>query len=112
MPLNRPTQAELLEALGDYLKTPPADLKLDGFLRRVAANVAGVCQREAQQGADYRAADQAFQQRLMQLTGADSLAALCQCLADGEQDVHPLLSDWLQLAEKKLAIDNPRYPRG
>lgn len=114
MPLNRPTQAELLDAVAEYLRTPPTDPKVDGFLRRVAANVVSTAQREAEQGANFMAADNAFNETLAaSLNVKGDVQALCNALSQGvSADVlSHHISDWIALAGKKLDIDNPKYPR-
>ncbi len=116
MPLNRPTQDELLEAVAEYLSQPVTDANADRFYRRVALNMVELVRREQAQSADFHGFEQSRLQTLLQAdegVSVDALnAQLNDAIANGEQAITPQLTQTLlEIAEHKLGIDNPRYRR-
>lgn len=114
MPLNRPTQGELLEAVAEYLAAPVQDANADRFYRRVAFNIVNLVLREQAQGSTFAEQERAQLQALLQAapeqTPAQLNAQLNHAIACGDLPLTPTLSQaLLRIAELKLAIDNPRY---
>lgn len=121
MPLNRPSQSELLEALAEYLAAPVSDAGADRFYRRVAFNMVNLIQREQQLGNGFAEQEQQLLHSLLQTAlpptqrppeqNLDELnAELNQAIANGDLPLTPALSQiLLTIAELKLTIDNPRY---
>jgi hypothetical protein len=117
MPLNRPTQIELLDAVESYLRQPVEDAKADGFYRRVAANVLGIVQREMLQANDFMAQEQALLSGLFNDLPNESKREyrelnhlLCEKIQQGVIGFNTkLTSTLLEIAQQKLAIDNPRH---
>ncbi|RLU00767.1 DUF6285 domain-containing protein [Ketobacter sp.] len=113
MPLNRPTQDELLEAVAEYLSQPVVDTTADRFYRRVACNVVELVRRE-------QALQSGFQNnerqhlKLLLADDEDSVIELNrrlhQAIASGDLPLSPTLTEaLLAIAKLKLDIDNPRY---
>jgi hypothetical protein len=115
---DRPTAAELLAAIADFLReeaTPALD-KADprlGFQMRVAANSLAILEREARLGP---AADAREHARLVKLLGRDgSLAELNAILARdlrlGQRDERDreLMTHLEATVADKIAIANPRW---
>jgi len=117
MARNRPTAAELIEAVTEFLATEvdqeviTADVK---FRLRVARNVLDIVARECRSGPEH---DQRERIALQELLGEESNdlsqlnQALCERLRRGDFDsrtdeVMPVLTD---ITMDKLSIDNPRY---
>lgn len=103
---DRPSPVELLDAVREFLGTPPGDR--DRLHRLVAANVLALVQRELESGASDEAAHAV---RLEGLGVADNaaLAELARDLAEDDPLFAPLtaaLADW---ARAKVAVVNPRY---
>ena len=121
MALNRPSAAELLAALREFLDKDVAS-QVSGatqFHLRVAANVLAIVERELAQKAPADAAETA---RLRTLLGDDDnsdadLATLNRLLVErirsGAFDRPPeqrlLLAHLRATTSDKLAIDNPKY---
>src|SRR5262245_20391799 len=118
MPQDRPTAAELLSAIADFLReeaTPAldrADPRL-GFQMRVAANSLAILEREARLGP---AADGREQARLEKLLGrpgsVDELnRVLAHQLRTGQRDERdPALMAHLEATiADKIDIANPRW---
>jgi Domain of unknown function (DUF6285) len=118
MAQDRPTAAELLSAIADFLReeTTPvldrADPRL-GFQMRVAANSLAILEREARLGP---AADAREHQRLVALLGRDGTLeelnrALAQQLRTGQRDERdPALMAHLEATiADKIAIANPKW---
>ena len=115
MPSNRPTSAELLEAVGGFLKTEVLPL-LSGshkYHLQVALNAVAILGREMASAAQF---DQAERERLCALLGVagpleELNRTLCLKIRDRELSYrNPLLLDHLmQTAMAKMAIDNPKY---
>lgn len=118
MPQDRPTAAELLAAVADFLRDEaiPALDRTEprlGFQARVAANSLAILEREARLGP---AADTAELARLRALLGRDgNLAELNRALADelraGTRDERdPALMAHLEATvADKIAIANPKW---
>lgn len=117
MARNRPTAAELIEAVTEFLETEvdaevtTPDVK---FRLRVARNVLDIVARECRSGVEH---DQSEQNALQKLLGEESSdlsnlnEALCEQLRRGDFDnrldeLLPVLTD---ITMDKLSIDNPRY---
>jgi hypothetical protein len=120
MALNRPTGAELLAALREFLEKTVAP-QVDGatqFNLRIANNVLGIVERELEQRGPAGAAEVAGLRALLgkSSAGAD-LDALNQALVesiragafDTTEARRPLLAHLKATTAAKLAIDNPRY---
>lgn len=111
----RPTTAELVEAVREFLEGE-VQPKLEGstaFHARVAVNVLRIVERELAQGGALAAAEQA---RLETLLGADGElgdlnARLVEAIRGGELDVDsPGLVDHLRATVMgRVGVDNPRY---
>ena len=110
----RPTAAELVAAVADFLEREAAPA-LEGrvsFHAKVAANALRIVQRELGSGA--AAAEAA---RLRELTGADGDPAalnslLAQRIRTGElpADDPALRAHLVRSVLTRIAVDNPRYP--
>ena len=112
MPLNRPTQFELLDAVESYLREPAADTKADAFYRRVASNMLGIVVRELQQTDHFESMERQLLEGLLRQSGDNttlnqnlSEKILLQTIPFNTE----LTSTLLRIAEQKLEIDNPRY---
>jgi Domain of unknown function (DUF6285) len=118
MPQDRPTMAELLAAVADFLReeaVPALDRSNPalGFQMRVAANSLAILEREARLGP---AADAREHQRLVELLGRDGTLeelnrALAQQLRTGQRDERdPALMAHLEATiADKIAIANPKW---
>lgn len=112
----RPTAAELVAAVADFLEhkaTPQLDAAT-AFHAKVALNVLRIVERELAQGAATDAAERA---RLAALLGHDGElsvlnAELCTRIADGTVATGDtaLRAHLLASARDRLAVDNPKYP--
>ena len=118
MAQDRPTAAELLSAIADFLREEAipvldrAEPRL-GFQMRVAANSLAILEREARLGP---AADAREQQRLATLLGRDGTLedlnrALARQLREGQRDERdPALMAHLEATiADKIAIANPKW---
>ncbi len=115
MAQDRPTAAELIEAVREFI-AGPVTAALSGqaaFHARVATNVLAMVERELEHGP---ASDAAEAARLKALLGRDgSLAelntALAQAIRDGALDHRraELLDHLRRTSRDKLSIANPRY---
>ena len=118
MAQDRPTAAELLAAIADFLRqeaTPALD-KADprlGFQMRVAANSLAILEREARLGP---AADARERERLATLLGHDGTLAelnaeLARQLREGKRDERDaqLMAHLEATVADKIAIANPRW---
>ena len=117
MARNRPTDAELLDAVVEFLATkvePEVSTPDVRFRLRVAMNVLGIVRRECQLGAAHDARER---DALAQLLGASAVGLdelnrlLCRRLRQGDFDgrlgeVLPVLTS---ITMDKLSIDNPRF---
>ncbi|MDA1101096.1 MAG: DUF6285 domain-containing protein [Proteobacteria bacterium] len=120
MPTDRPTAAELVEAVREFLAdhvAPNVEGQL-AFHTRVAVNALAIVERTMAQGG---AMDAAELSRLKDLLGRDGdLAemneALARAIRTGEMDDQgaAVLDHLRQTALDKIALANPRYltPRG
>jgi hypothetical protein len=112
----RPTAAELVAAVADFLERevqPALDNRL-AFHTKVAANALRIVERELTSGSSAAAADLA---RLRALTGTDGdlptlNAVLAQRIRSGElpSDDPALREHLVRSVLSRIAIDNPRYP--
>lgn len=114
MPLNRPTQDELLEAVAEYLSQPVEDANADRFYRRVAFNVVNLVRREQAHAAEFQDTERRYLQQLLDADENISTATLNDqlnlAIANGDLTLNAdLTALLLKLAELKLNIDNPRY---
>ena|SRR5216683_3227415 len=118
MPQDRPTMAELLAAVADFLReeaVPALDRSHPGlgFQMRVAANSLAILEREARLGPG---ADRREHQRLVALLGRDGTLedlnrALAHQLRTGQRDERdPALMVHLEATiADKIAIANPKW---
>jgi hypothetical protein len=120
MSLNRPTAAELLEAIAEFLArdvTPQVDAATQ-FQLRVASNVIAILSRELAQRPAADAAEHANLVALLGETGsAETLnARLVERIRAGHFDApdaeRRLLRHLRATTTDKLAIDNPRWAGG
>ena len=125
MPLNRPTQTDLLQAVVEYLRIPVTELgnqKADQFFRRVSANVLGIIQREIQLGSKFENREtQLLSTLLSDLDAYGDLdqgqnqnhelnLALCDAIDEDKIPITTDLVDTLKaISTEKLKIDNPTY---
>lgn len=125
MPLNRPTQTDLLQAVAEYLRIPVTELgdqKADQFFRRVSANVLGIIQREIQLGSKFENREtQLLSTLLSDLDAYGDLdqgqnqnhelnLALCDAIDEDKIPITTDLVDTLKaISTEKLKIDNPTY---
>ncbi len=112
MPLNRPTQFELLDAVESYLREPAQDPKADAFYRRVASNVLAIVVRELQLAESFATTErELLEQLLRQSADNENLnRQLSDKILNREIDFNSeLTSTLLKISEQKLEIDNPRY---
>jgi aminoglycoside phosphotransferase (APT) family kinase protein len=107
----RPTAAELLAAVGDFLREDvlPATGGRVNFHTRVAANVLGTVQRELELGGPQEVR---HAERLAAL-GFSSQAELAAALRSGEADPEDpeILATVRAAVTDRLAVANPRYLR-
>ena len=115
MPQDRPTAAELIEAVIEFLADESASAVSEQatFHRRVARNALAIALRDLRDGP---APDAAERQRLAELLGRDGdLATLNAELARRIRNRAPsldrtrLLAHLRATARDKLALANPRY---
>jgi hypothetical protein len=118
MAQDRPTQAELLAAVAEFLRdeaVPALDTAAPGlaFQLRVAANALAILEREARLGP---AADAREQARLVKLLGRDgrlddlnrALAAELRAGTRDETDA-ALMAHLEETVADKIAIANPKW---
>lgn len=108
-PHDRPTAAELVEAVEEWVRRTGVDGELPSnpFHARVAANMLAIVRRELELGQGQRAA---HEERLARLGVADDLE-LAERIRDGGLDdriveVRALVWDSVR---DKLAVANPKY---
>lgn len=117
MARNRPTDAELIESVSEFLATEvepeigKSDVK---FRLRVAMNVLDIVSRECQSGATHDASEQVALQSLLdsKSTNLDELnEVLCKRIRRGDFDARhdELIEVLTRITTNKLSIDNPRY---
>jgi hypothetical protein len=111
-PHDRPTSAELVEAVRDFLERDvmPATEGRVQFHTRVAVNVLGMVQREIEMG---EAQSAAHAEGLSRLGYADE-AALAAAIRDGGVDDDRLdeVTEFVrQTVRAKLEVANPKYLR-
>ena len=108
-PHDRPTAAELVEAVREFLERDVMDAT-EGRIRfhtRVAVNVLNMVQRELEVGSEQ---DAAHQERLRQL-GFEDDAALAAAIRNGDlDDRYDDVKAVIEAAvDDKLAVANPKY---
>jgi hypothetical protein len=112
---DRPTMAELLEALEGFLKIDllPQLAGTPAFHVRVAANVAAIVRRELELGPPAQAEELVRLEDLLSATGtlAELNAELCVRLRSQEVslDDPALIEHLICTTLAKVEIDNPRY---
>ena len=120
MPTDRPTAAELVEAVREFLTdhvTPNVEGQL-AFHTRVAVNALAIVERTMAEGGAMDAAELARLKALLHRDGdlEELNGALAQAIRGGEMDDRreALLEHLRRTAEDKIALANPRYltPRG
>lgn len=117
MARNRPSDAELLEAVSDFLAddvAPEIDRSDISFKLRVAINVLGIVSRECQFGAVHDDRERRALQALLdaEATDLDELnESFCESLRNGDfDDRHDeVVAALTRITMDKLSIDNPRY---
>ena len=118
MAQDRPTAAELLAAVADFLReeaTPALDRAEPrlGFQMRVAANSLAILEREARLGAGADAREHARLQALLRRDGTleDLNRELARQLRTGERDERDaeLMAHLDATIADKIAIANPRW---
>lgn len=115
MPTDRPTAAELVEAVREFLAdhvTPNVDGQL-AFHTRVAINALAIVERTMADGDEMDAAELARLKELLDQDGdlGEMNAALSRAIRAGEmEDKRGAVLDHLRkTAEDKIALANPRY---
>ena len=113
---DRPTAAELLEAVREFLETDvmPATEGRTSFHTRVAVNALGIVERELLLGP---AVDAPVHERLTRLLGDDGappralVAELAARIRDGSLDEQhdEVVAVVVDLVRAKLTVANPRY---
>jgi hypothetical protein len=118
MPQDRPTAAELLAAIGDFLREeaiPALDRSEPrlGFQMRVAVNSLAILEREARRGP---VADRSERARLTKLLGRDGTLdelnrVLARELRSGQRDERDaaLMAHLEATIADKIAIANPKW---
>ena len=116
MAQDRPTMAELLAAVADFLReeaVPALDRSSLAFQMRVAANSLAILEREARLGPS---ADRREHERLVKLLGHDGslddlVRELARQLRAGERDESDaaLMAHLEATIADKIAIANPRW---
>jgi hypothetical protein len=118
MPQDRPSAAELLAAIADFLREeaiPALDRGAPGlgFQMRVAVNALAILEREARQGPE---ADRREHARLTKLLGRDGTLeelnrVLAQALRTGQRDERDaaLMAHLEATIADKIAIANPKW---
>lgn len=121
MPINRPFAHELQQAIDTYQYQPDADARVDRYSQRIIQHLQGVLAREEALGEAYQDEDSDSMKALLALFDSQQAIKpdqatndrLCAYLEQGSLDAQlpALLRTLLPLADAKLAIDSPRYPR-
>jgi len=115
MPANRPTSAELLEAVQEFLskEIAPQVSGSASYHLKVATNALAILEREAIQGPALDEAERAGLRGLLGRDGArDELnAALCAEIRERRKTYtdSALVSHLMKTTLGKMAIDNPKY---
>lgn len=108
-PHDRPTAAELVEAVGEWIRRSQIDgeLQPNRFHARVAANMLTIVERELALGPAQARAHTARLEQLGVANDAELAAAIRSGGLDGRADeVRELV--WASVRDK-LAVANPRY---
>ena len=112
---DRPTSAELVEAVQEFLDQRVRP-QLEGHLAfhaRVASNVLAIVKRQLELGPELNAAEQQRLAALLQQQGTleELNRELCRRIRDQELGLeHPELVDHLwKTTRGKLSLDNPKY---
>ncbi|MBB09606.1 MAG: hypothetical protein CL550_01450 [Alcanivorax sp.] len=115
MPLNRPHARELQQAIEHYRQRPDPDPRVDEYYGKVIAHLEALLEREKALAAAFAHQEkEAMEQLAAVLKSSDqTLSGLCRRLASGNVNEHlpAVLETLLAVAEAKLDIDSPRYPR-
>jgi hypothetical protein len=115
MPLNRPHARELQQAIEHYRQRPDPDPRVDEYYGKVIAHLEALLEREKALAVAFAHQEKvAMEQLAAVLKSSDqTLAGLCRRLASGNVNEHlpAVLETLLAVAEAKLDIDSPRYPR-
>ena len=109
VPHDRPTAAELVEAVGEWIRRTHVDGELapSPFHARVAANVLAIVERELALGPAQARAHTARLEQLGVVDDAELAAAIRTGALDGRaQEVRTLV--WASVRDK-LAVANPKY---
>ena len=110
-PHDRPTAAELLEALHEWMERdllPGVDGRLQ-FHTRVAFNMVDIVRREIELGSD----QEARHQEVLASFGMNDDEELATAIRSGtfDSDLSAVLTRLLPVVEDKLRVANPRYLR-
>jgi Domain of unknown function (DUF6285) len=115
MPSNRPTAAELMDAVGGFLKAEVLPL-LSGNTKyhlQVALNAVAILGREIVSAAQFDEAERARLRALLKASGTREELNRLLCLKIRDRQLnygdHELIAHLMQTAMDKLAIDNPKY---
>jgi hypothetical protein len=115
MPSNRPTGAELLQAVGGFLKAEVLPL-LNGnekYHLQIAINAVAILGREFASAAQFDAAEKDRLGMLLGVTGTREELNRLLCLRIRERKLTyqdpPLRAHLMQTAMAKMSIDNPKY---
>lgn len=104
--MKAPTMSELIEATRERLERVP-EVPIGAFEARVIRNVLAIVERELELGASVE------EQRAELLARHDALdeEQLAEAIRSGTHDasLDELRSELLDLAERQLTIDNPRW---
>jgi Domain of unknown function (DUF6285) len=114
VPFNRPSNAELLVAVGETLDAQSADPRsATPYQQRIVQNVLKILEREALQGPALLEDELRRLRAFLDSTAPleDLNRELCRRIASGEEDArfHALWEILYQSACGKLAVDNPRF---
>ncbi len=111
----RPTAAELIEAVREFVAGPVTAALSDqaAFHARVATNVLAMVERELELGPALEAAETARLEALLGRDGslAELTAVLARAIRDGALDhrLAEVLDHLRRTSREKLTITNPRY---
>jgi len=110
-PHDRPTAAELLEALHEWMERdllPGVDGRLQ-FHTRVAINMVDIVRRELELGPD----QEVRHEEVLVSFGMNDDAELAAAIRDGSFDSHlvEVLNRLRPVVEEKVRVANPRYLR-
>lgn len=113
MPLNRPDRVSLQQAIDAHRSAPPEDAAVARFHDRIASHLEKLIAREDRLAAAFAQTETRLLADFIAQPAdqQDANAQLCQRLDNGlaEATLSRLIPALLEIAEHKLAIDNPRY---